>query len=59
MVDSFFFIDIILTFFTSVNDKHRVYQITDRSVIARKYLRGWFFVDVLSIMPIDLIMLGG
>ena len=32
-----------------------MYEITDRSIIANKYLRGWFFIDVISILPVDLI----
>lgn len=58
MTDSFFFIDIILTFFTTISDDQKVYEITDRRVIARKYLKGWFIVDILSILPIDIILIG-
>ena len=52
-----FLIDIILTFFTSVTDDKQVYEITDKWEIAKKYLKGWFWIDVLSILPLDLIFL--
>ena len=55
--DIMFLIDIILTFFTSVTDDKQVYEITDKWEIAKKYLKGWFWIDVLSILPLDLIFL--
>ena len=55
--DILFFIDIILTFFTSVSDEQKVYDITDRCEIAKRYLKGWFWIDVLSILPLDIIFL--
>lgn len=55
--DAFFFIDIILTFFTSITDGQKVYEIVDKRVIARSYLTGWFWVDVISILPLDLILM--
>lgn len=57
VTDTIFFIDIILTFFTSVSDEQRVYEITERSQIAKRYLRGWFWIDVLSILPLDYIFI--
>ena len=57
VTDSFFLIDIILTFFTSINDDQKVYEITDKRVIARKYLAGWFWIDAISILPLDFIFL--
>ena len=56
-IDAFFFVDIILTFFTSINDDKKVYEITDKRTIARTYLRGWFWIDVVSIIPLDFILL--
>jgi hypothetical protein len=57
VADTFFFIDIIVTFFTSVTDDQKIYEITDHRIIARKYLKGWFWIDVISILPLDLILL--
>lgn len=57
VTDSFFLIDIILTFFTSISDEQKVYEITDKRIIARTYLAGWFWVDTISILPLDFIFL--
>jgi len=56
VTDLFFLVDIFLNFFTSIDDEQKVYSITDRKTIARKYLRGWFWVDVLAILPIDIVL---
>ena len=55
ITDVFFLIDLILTFFTSVPDEKRVYEITDKEVIAKKYLKGWFWIDLVSILPFDIL----
>lgn len=57
VTDSFFFIDIILTFCTSQSDEKKVYEVTDKRDIARRYLKGWFWIDTISILPLDLILL--
>ena len=56
ITDVFFLIDLILTFFTSVPDEKRVYEITDKEVIAKKYLKGWFWIDLISILPFDILL---
>lgn len=58
ITDAFFLLDIFLTFFTTISDQEKVYEISDRRIIARRYIKGWFIIDVLSILPIDIIMLG-
>ena len=55
VVDSLFFIDIILTFNTCYyNDK--VQLIDDRKIIAITYLKGWFTIDLVSCIPFNLLM---
>ena len=54
-MDFCFLIDIVVTFFTSVNDEATCTEITDRKKIASLYLKGWFWIDTLSIFPFDLI----
>ena len=49
-----FFIDIIVNF-TSCYYHNEVELIDDPKVIACTYLKGWFLVDFVSILPIDLI----
>ena len=57
VTDSIFLIEIVLNFFTTVSDELKVYEITDRKIIAKKYLKGWFWIDVISIAPIDVFMM--
>ena len=57
VTDAFFLIDIILTFFTSVTDEKKVYEIINKWEIAKRYLKGWFWIDVISILPLDLMLL--
>lgn len=57
VTDSIFLIEIILNFFTTVSDEQKVYEITDRKIIAKKYLKGWFWIDFISIAPIDVFMM--
>ena len=55
VMDTLFLVDIILTFFTVIYDND--YQPNDDiKVIFKCYIRGWFFIDVISIFPFDLIM---
>ena len=54
-VDVCFLIDIIIIFNTAYYDEN--YQlIDDRKLIAKKYIKSWFFVDVISILPIEYIL---
>jgi hypothetical protein len=55
-VDGLFAIDIVLTFFTGITSDDDVKEITDPKVIAKTYLRGWFIIDVISVMPMDLFL---
>jgi hypothetical protein len=41
-------------FLTAFYDKNQNLQ-TSYSAIIRNYLRGWFLVDVLSVMPFEMI----
>ena len=56
IIDMFFTLDILLTFFTSVSDNNNVCEITDKKFIAERYFKTWFFFDVLSVVPIDKII---
>ena len=49
-----FLIDIVINF-TSCYYQNEVDLIDDPKVIACTYLKGWFFVDFISIIPIDII----
>ena len=54
-MDVMFLIDIIVTFFTSVNDERSCTEVVDRKQIAVLYLKGWFWIDSISIFPFDLV----
>jgi hypothetical protein len=50
--DLFFLIDIILSFFTSYIHPYTNKEVLSLKKVARHYICGWFFVDVISIIPI-------
>jgi hypothetical protein len=54
-IDSIFLTDIVLTFFTTLPEKDDEEELTDRKEIAKLYLRTWFPIEFLAIMPFDLI----
>ena len=52
-VDVCFLLDIIIIFNKTIFDDN--FQIViDRKIIASQYIKGWFFVDVLAIIPFDM-----
>ena len=51
--DLWFLIEIFLNFFTAFYDKG-VLKI-DRSIICKRYLKGWFLFDVISNLPFSLV----
>lgn len=56
MIDISFFIDMILTFFTSYFDEINLKEVVNHKDIALKYLKSWFILDVLSIFPFELVI---
>ena len=48
--DIIFVLDLLLNFRTAYVDEHGVMEERPR-VIAKHYMRGWFFLDALSCMP--------
>lgn len=54
VIDIVFFIDVFVVFFSATeNNFHEVCD--DRKKIAINYLKGWFTIDVLSIVPFSLL----
>ena len=49
-VDFLFLSDIVVTFNSAIEDEQGIY-ITKRSLIAKKYCKGWFFIDFLTSLP--------
>eukprot|EP00500_Bicosoecida_sp_ms1_P000160 CAMPEP_0203810142 /NCGR_PEP_ID=MMETSP0115-20131106/2759_1 /ASSEMBLY_ACC=CAM_ASM_000227 /TAXON_ID=33651 /ORGANISM="Bicosoecid sp, Strain ms1" /LENGTH=1752 /DNA_ID=CAMNT_0050718925 /DNA_START=358 /DNA_END=5612 /DNA_ORIENTATION=- len=52
-VDALFFCDIAINFVAQVNDEDGL-VVRKRSLVAGRYLRGWFTIDLLSTIPVDL-----
>ena len=55
VIDFLFLIDMILTFFTTYTDNYTNMEVLSHKKIAIQYFKGWFLIDVLSIMPFDAI----
>ena len=57
VVDSFFLADLVLNFFLAYQESPREggQWVTDPPMIRRHYLRTWFTVDVLSMLPFELL----
>nr|WIV69042.1 potassium channel AKT1 [Salicornia europaea] len=57
VVNGFFAIDIILTFFVAYLDPQTYLLVDDRKQIAWKYLKFWFWFDLISTVPSELVMI--
>jgi len=55
VVDLLFLLDILVVFNTAYYDED-VDLVDDRKQIAKNYLKGWFTVDLLAIIPFDKII---
>ena len=56
VIEALFLIFIILQFFQTYQDPSTLLIITDYKSIALRYIKGWFFIDLLSIIPFELFM---
>jgi CRP-like cAMP-binding protein len=55
ILDAYFITDVILNFRTAIYDENTGLLETNRGVIAKKYLMGWFTIDFVSCLPIPYI----
>ena len=56
VIDIFFFFELIINFNSAfVNDDKEI--VDNRKKIAKRYLSGWFFIDFVSILPLDIILM--
>ena len=46
-IDGFFVGDILVNFFSAFYDHNHI-LVTDKKIIAKTYLKGWFFVDLIA-----------
>ncbi|XAR59332.1 hypothetical protein NMG60_11015129 [Bertholletia excelsa] len=51
IIDGFFAIDIVLTFFVAYLDCHSYLLVDDPKKIAKRYLTTWFTLDICSTLP--------
>lgn len=58
VIDITFFLDIILCFFSAYEDENEE-LVHDRCVIASGYLKSWFLVDIISVLPISEVLQTG
>lgn len=54
-IDSLFFCDLMFTFFTAYEDERGI-VIVEFKKIAANYLKGWFWLDLISTFPLYLIL---
>ncbi|CAG9467891.1 unnamed protein product [Pedinophyceae sp. YPF-701] len=57
-MDLMFLFDIALNFNTGIIYESDQVVVMDRRVIATSYVRSWFFLDLVSSVPLDLILVG-
>ncbi len=58
-VSVMFSIDILINFMTAFEERKSIVDkklITDHGTIARKYLKGWFWIDFFATIPFDLLL---
>ena len=55
VIDSFFLIDIIVNFMSAYFDDE-LQEIDEYKMIAKRYIYGWFAIDLLSIFPFELVL---
>ena len=58
VIDTLFLIDLVLNFFSAYHDEE-LNLIDGRKEIALHYLKGWFLIDLISILPISFLTKSG
>ena len=53
IVVAIFFVDILITFNTAYDDTSTNTLVTDRKLIAKRYIMFWFWFDFISAIPFD------
>ena len=56
VIDGVFMADVILNFFTAMEDMENGQLSCDLRDIWPRYLKGWFFIDLISAVPLHLIL---
>jgi hypothetical protein len=53
LIDAVFLVDIVFTFFTTYQSESEGAEVVDQKKIIKRYLMGWFSLDMVSILPFD------
>jgi hypothetical protein len=53
MVDGIFFIDIFVSFYSAYEGEDEGELEHNHCKIAKRYITSWFFIDVMTIIPIS------
>ena len=56
-IDICFLLDIIVIFNKTIFDENYL-LVTNRKIIGNQYMKGWFFIDLVAIIPFDLVFGG-
>ncbi|KAH1212865.1 Potassium channel AKT1 [Glycine max] len=57
VVNGFFAIDIVLTFFVAYLDKSTYLLVDDHKLIALRYAKSWLILDVIATIPYEVVIL--
>lgn len=55
IVDIFFISDMVLQFFLMYRDEEKGVLVKDQKQIIRQYIRGWFWIDLVAVLPFDMV----
>jgi hypothetical protein len=55
VVDIFFFIDIIINFLSAYDDPQTSLPVVKYRKIAKNYLKMWFWIDLITVLPFNLL----
>ncbi|CAN0877633.1 Potassium channel AKT6 [Linum grandiflorum] len=55
VVNAFFFVDIVLTFFVAYLDETTFLLVDSKKDIALRYIKTWFFLDLISTIPTEVV----
>jgi len=55
IIDIFFSVDILIIFNTAIVEDDSFDIVDDRKKIALIYMKSWFLIDLLSVVPFDII----
>lgn len=57
-IDVVFIADIVLNFRTAYQDNARGVLVTDGFLMAKHYVQHWFLIDLMSVLPFELLLAG-